>query len=105
VIVVNDCSFIVYYKSVSNYPVLLSAIPARGTYKETYRLNIVNSTLGGISIKLLSNQSIANTANKLDTFNASIITQFEYTYNPNSAPRLWYDILNVNSYLDRSNGS
>ena len=74
----------VYYKSVSNHPILSSAIPTRRAYKETYWLNIVdgtlnpnstvNGTLGGISIKLSSNQSIANTANELDAFNVSTIT-------------------------------
>jgi hypothetical protein len=114
-IVVNDCNFTVYYKSVSNHPVLSSAIPAGRAYKETYRLNIVdgtlnpngtvNGTLGGISIKLSSNQSIANAANESDAFDASTITQFEYTYNPNLAPGLWYDISNVNGYLDESDAS
>jgi hypothetical protein len=105
-IVVNDCNFTVYYKSVSSHPVLSSAIPAGGTYSETYQLNMgPNGTLGGISIKLSSNQSIANAANESDAFDASTITQFEYTYNPNLAPGLWYDISNVNGYLDGSNGS
>jgi hypothetical protein len=105
-IVVNDCNFTVYYKSVSNHPVLSSHIPAGGTYKETYRLNIgPNNTLGGVSIKLSSNQSIANAANESDAFDTSTITQFEYTYNPNWAPGLWYDISNVNGYPDGSDGS
>jgi hypothetical protein len=74
-IVVNDCNFTVYYKSISSHPVLSSAIPARETYKETYQLNIgPNGTLGGISIKLSSNQSIANAVNELDAFDASTIT-------------------------------
>jgi hypothetical protein len=105
-IVVNDCNFTVYYKSVSNHPVLSSTIPAGGTYKETYQLNMgPNGTLGGVSIKLSSNQSIANAANQSDAFDASTLTQFEYTYNPNLAPGLWYDISNVNGYLDGSDGS
>jgi hypothetical protein len=114
-IIVNDCDFTVYYKSISNHSVVPSTIPPAGTYKETYRLNIVNGTLnangtvdgtlGGISIKLSSNQSIANAANESDAFDASTITQFEYTYDPNSAPGLWYDISNVNGYLDGSDGS
>ncbi len=105
-IVVNDCSFSVYYKSVSSHPVLSSAIPPGGTYKETYQLNIdPNGNLGGISIKLSSNQSIANAANMSDAFDASTITQFEYTYNPNVAPGLFYDISNVNGYLDEYSGS
>jgi hypothetical protein len=45
-IVVNDCDFTVYYKSISNHSVLLSTIPLTGTYKETYWLNIVNSVVG-----------------------------------------------------------
>jgi hypothetical protein len=114
-IVVNDCNFPVYYKSISNHSVLPSIIPPAGTYKETYRLNIVNGTLNangtvngtlsGISIKLSLNQSIANAANESDAFDASTITQFEYTYNPNLTPGLWYDISNVNGYLDGSDGS
>lgn len=108
-IIVNDCNFTVYYKSVGNHSVLSSPIPAKGTYKETYRLNIVNGTvdgtLGGISIKLSSNQSITNAANQSDAFDASTLTQFEYTYNPNKAPGLWYDISNVNGYLDGSDRS
>lgn len=114
-IIVNDCNFTVYYKSVSNQSVLPSPIPAGGTYKETYRLNIVNGilndngtvtgTLGGVSIKLSSNQSIADSANKSDAFDASTITQFEYTYNPNVAPGLWYDISNVNGYMNEYDGS
>jgi hypothetical protein len=108
-IVVNDCNFTVFYKSVCNHSVLSSPIPAGGTYKETYQLRIVNGTLNangtvngtisGISIKLSSNQSIANAANMSDAFDLSTITQFEYTYNPNSAIGLWYDISNVNGYL------
>jgi hypothetical protein len=114
-IIVNDCDFTVYYKSVSNHSVLLNTIPPAGMYKETYQLNIVNGTLnangtvngtlGGISIKLSSNQSIANAANESDAFDASTITQFEYTYNPNLVPGLWYDISNVNGYLDGSDRS
>jgi hypothetical protein len=58
----------------------------------------INSTLGGISIKLSSNQAIANAVNESDAFNTSTITQFEYIYNPNTAPGLWYDISNINGY-------
>jgi hypothetical protein len=110
-IVVNDCNFTVYYKSVGNHSVqLLGTIPPGKTYKETYQLNIVNGTLnsngtvngtlGGISIKLSSNQSISDAVDESAAFDASTITQFEYTYNPNEAPGLWYDISNVNGYLE-----
>lgn len=114
-IVVNDCSFTVYYKSVSNQSVLPSAIPAGGIYKETYRLNIVNGvlnndgtvegTLGGVSIKISSNQSIPNAADLDAAFDSSTILQFEYTYNPDKVPGLWYDLSNVNGYLNVSDGS
>jgi hypothetical protein len=60
----------------------------------------VNGLLGGISIKLSSNQSISGEVNESDAFDDSTITQFEYTYNPNKAPGLWYDISNVNGYLE-----
>ena len=74
-IVVNDCNFMVYYKSISNRPILSSPIPTKGTYKEIYQLNMgPDDTLGSISIKLSSNQSIANATNKSDAFDASIIT-------------------------------
>lgn len=66
----------------------------------------MDGTLGGISIKLSSNQSITNEINESDAFDASTVTQFEYTYNPNLVPGLWYDISNVNGYLqDESCGS
>lgn len=114
-IIINKCNFPVYYKSVGNYSVLSSVIPVKGIYKETYQLRIVNGTLnangtvngtlGGISIKLSSNQAIANAVNESDAFDASTITQFEYTYNPNTAPGLWYDISNVNGYQDGYDGS
>jgi hypothetical protein len=111
-IIINECNFPVYYKSVASYSVLPNTIPAKGSYKEIYRLRIVNGTLndngtvngylGGISIKISPNQNIANSVNESDAFDASTITQFEYTYNPNVAPGLWYDISNVNGYLDKS---
>ena len=114
-IVVNNCSFLVYYKSVGNHTVLLSIIAPGDSYIETYRLNIVNrtlnpdgtvdGTLGSVSIKLASNQTIGEAANESDAFDASIITQFEYTYNPNRSPRLWYDVSNVNGYLNLSESS
>jgi hypothetical protein len=74
-IVINDCNFTVYYKSVSSHPILPSPIPARGMYKETYQLNMASDgIIGGVSIKLSSNQSIANAVNQSDAFDASTIT-------------------------------
>jgi hypothetical protein len=88
-IVVNECDFPVYFKSVGNDSVFsLSTISPQGTYQETFRLNIVSGTLladgtvdgelGGISIKLSSNQTIANSVNESLAFDQSTITQFEY---------------------------
>ena len=87
-IVINECNFPVYYKSVGNSSVPLSTMPAKGIYKETFRLNIVNGIIGGISIKLSPNQTIITSTNPSDAFDNSTITQFEYTYNPNEAPGL-----------------
>ena len=44
-IVINECNFPVYYKSVGSYSVLPSTIAAKGTYKEIYQLRIVSGTL------------------------------------------------------------
>ena len=105
-VVVNDCNFTVFYKSVSSQPAPLSSIQPGWFYKETFKLNMSpNGTLGGVSIKLSSNQSIAEAADNSNAFDSSTITQFEYTYNPHTAPGLWYDISNVNGYQGRANES
>lgn len=80
----NWCNSEVYVWSVAN--VLNDTVnylaPTIGGFNETYR---TNPNSGGISLKIAT------------TEDDSIITQFEYTYNP-SNPNVYYDISNVNGY-------
>lgn len=99
-IVVNKCSFPVFYVSMGSNSGPVSAIPPNGIYREKYRLRYLGGDqYGGISIMLSSNQSIAIAANVQDAFFTSTITQFEYAYHPRVPPGLYYDISNVNGYI------
>ena len=99
-IVVNNCSFPVYYVSMGDSGLFGTLAPG-GVYREQFRLryNYQEDIYGGISIMLSPNQSITTAVDKENAFYQSTITQFEYTYHPLHSPGLWYDISNVNGYI------
>ncbi|MCJ1231713.1 hypothetical protein MMC12_008392 [Toensbergia leucococca] len=125
--VINLCEFSVYFSSVGNDSPLPQILLPGNYYKETYRY-VPGKTfspndpivLGGVSIKIASNQTIGTIINQTiepgfnqtnqsalelekanilrNAFDDTTITQFEYTYNPYIAPGLFYDVSNVNGY-------
>jgi hypothetical protein len=98
-IIVNKCENPVYYISMSDSGVF-GTINPNETYREQFRVWYTpNNTVAGISIKLSPNQTIASAADMQNALLQSTITQFEYTYNPQKAPGLWYDISNVDGYI------
>ncbi|APA13391.1 predicted protein [Sclerotinia sclerotiorum 1980 UF-70] len=106
-IILNKCSYPIYYASVGSYTPPLQVLPPNSIYSEQWRIRTLdnaatpNITLyGGISLKISPNQSIGTASDKMTAFEKSTIIQFEYTYLPTTAPGLWYDISNVNGYLD-----
>lgn len=98
-IVVNKCDDSVYFVSMGDSGTF-GTLPPNAIYREQFRLrDLGGGDYGGISIMLSPNQTIASAIDKEQALFQSLITQFEYTYNPSKAPGLWYDISNVNGYV------